>query len=695
MGGFLSLAFLFLCAGIIAVPIASRLGLGSVLGYLLAGIAIGPLLSAVGVDVVAIQHFAEFGVVMMLFLVGLELEPMLLWQMRNRLIGLGGLQVVVTVVAVMVVALALGQPWRIALTLGLIISLSSTAIVLQTLNEKGLMKSDGGQGSFSVLLFQDIAVIPILALVPLLAMPAPAVDSDAAQVAPVGADVAHAAPHGEPRQQTPAKDHAYDSDGAAGHSKASASAHAAPDDHADAHPHDDSHGSTFSLVDGLPTWLQALVTLAAIIFVVILGQFLIRPLFRFIAMARLRELFTAAALLIVIGIALLMTVVGLSPALGTFLAGVVLATSEYRHELESDVEPFKGLLLGLFFITVGAGVNFALLAENFVVIFGLTLGVMLLKAVVMVVLASIFRIRGADRWLFALGLAQAGEFGFVLLSFTVQQNVLPAAIADQLLLVVAMSMLLTPALFIAYDGLIAPRYSAAQNEEADEIDETSSIIIAGHGRWGGIVNRMLRSAGYETTVLDYSSEQLDMLRAFGFKVFFGDATRPDLLHAAGIEHARMLVVAIDDRHLITELTGHVVKNHPNVHVIARAIDRRHVYELYAVGCRDIIRETFDSGVRAGRSAYEALGVHPFEAERLARQFVKDDRAAIVALSEVYDPDVPIHQNTEYVQRAKAIREALEAEMRGAGRAFSHRTDRGWSPPTLRDVSASEEADGKS
>ena len=699
MSGFLSLAFLFLCAGIIAVPIASRLGLGSVLGYLLAGIAIGPLLSTVGVDVVAIQHFAEFGVVMMLFLVGLELEPMLLWQMRNRLIGLGGLQVVVTAAAVMAVALALGQPWKIALTLGLIFSLSSTAIVLQTLNEKGLMKSDGGQGSFSVLLFQDIAVIPILALVPLLAMPTSAADSDAAAAAPVGADVAYAKPHAKLGKPHATDGHAEESHDPAGDSakhypKTTDAAHAAGGDHADTHADGDGHGATLSLVDGLPTWLRGLVTLAAIMFVVIAGQFLIRPLFRFIAMARLRELFTAAALLIVIGIALLMTLVGLSPALGTFLAGVVLATSEYRHELESDVEPFKGLLLGLFFITVGAGVNFALLAQDFGVIVGLTLGVMLLKALVLIVLASIFRIRGADRWLFALGLAQAGEFGFVLLSFTVQENVLPAPLADQLLLVVAMSMLLTPALFIVYDLVIAPRYSAAQTGEADDIDEANSIIIAGHGRWGGIVNRMLRSAGYETTVLDYSSEQLDMLRTFGFKVFFGDATRPDLLHAAGIERARMLVVAIDDRHLITELTGYVVKNHPNVHVIARAVDRRHVYELYAVGCRDIIRETFDSGVRAGRSAYEALGVHPFEAERLARQFVKDDRAAIAALSEVYDPDIPLHQNIEYVARAKAIRETLEAEMRGAGRAFSQRNDRGWSPPTLGDVSASEEADGK-
>lgn len=680
---FLLLAFVFLCAGVIAVPVASRLGLGSVLGYLLAGIAISPLLSAVGVDVVAIQHFAEFGVVMMLFLVGLELEPKLLWQMRNRLVGLGGLQVVGTALAVMVVALALGQPWTIALTLGLIFSLSSTAIVLQTLNEKGLMKSDGGQGSFSVLLMQDIAVIPILALLPLLAMPELASDAPALGH---GAPKAHveAAHLPSPAAAPPAKSE---------HPPGRPSAHDGAvngEAHGDAHHSgNDDHGSDMSLVAGLPTWLQAIITLAAIILVIMVGQFLIRPLFRFIAMARLRELFTAAALLIVIGIALLMTLVGMSPALGTFLAGVVLATSEYRHELESDVEPFKGLLLGLFFITVGAAVNFALFAENPLFIIGLTLGVMALKVVVLLVLGTLFRIRGADRWLFAFGLAQAGEFGFVLLSLTVQEKVLPSALADQLLLVVALSMLLTPALFIFYDKVVAPRYSAAQTLEADEIDETNSIIVAGHGRWGGIVNRMLRAAGYETTVLDHSSEQLELLRTFGFKVFFGDATRPDLLHAAGIEHARMLVVAIDDRELITEVTRYVVKTYPHVHVLARAVDRPHVYELYAAGCRDIIRETFDSGVRAGRSAYEALGIHPFEAERLARQFVKDDKAALAALAAVYDPDRAIHENPEYVRLAREIREAREAEMRGADRAFSHRIDRAWSPPTLKDVKASE------
>ncbi|MEM8791938.1 MAG: monovalent cation:proton antiporter-2 (CPA2) family protein [Pseudomonadota bacterium] len=640
MGDVLLLMFIFLAAGVIAVPIATRLGLGSVLGYLLAGIAIAPLLDAFDVDVVSVQHFAEFGVVMMLFLIGLELEPHRLWQMRARLIGLGGLQVTLTAALVTWIAMLFGQPWTVALAIGLVFSLSSTAIVLQTLNEKGLLRSDGGQGSFSVLLFQDIAVIPMLAFLPLLAMP----------------EIAELATHG------------------AGH--------------------DETHGEDMSLVDGLAGWQRALVTLGAILALILGGSLATRPLFRFIAMARLREIFVGAALLWVIAIALLMTLVGLSPALGTFIAGVVLANSEYRHELESDIEPFKGLLLGLFFITVGASIDFGLLAADLSPILGMTAGLILLKAVVLLVLSFMFRITGSDRWLFSLGLAQAGEFGFVLLSFTVSHSVIPIDLADRLLMVVALSMLLTPGLFILYDRVIAPRLNRGEDAEADEVIPRGSVIIAGHGRFGGIVNRMLRGLGYETTVLDYSSAHLEMLRTFGIPVFFGDATRPDLLHAAGIERASMLIIAIDDREQISRLTRYAVTNFPNLHVVARAVDRRHVYELYAIGCRDIVRETFDSGVRAGRSALEALGVHPFEAERRARQFVDLDRKALAELASVYDADVPIHQNTAYVEMAREMMERDQALLAGEDPAYSSGVHRSWLPPTAEDVDA-ETAKGKS
>lgn len=654
MTDFLLLATIFLVAGVIAVPIATRLGLGSVLGYLIAGIVISPVLAWLHVDVISIQHFAEFGVVMMLFLVGLELEPRLLWEMRAKLLGLGGLQVTGTAAAVMGIALLFGQPWTIALAIGLVLALSSTAIVLQTLNEKGLMKSSGGQSSFSVLLFQDIAVIPMLAFIPLLAMP---------ELMDVAGDVAG---HG--------------SDGHGG----------GHDDHGDGHG--DGHGSGMSLVAGLNGWQTALVTVGAIASVVLGGIYLTRPIFRFIASAGLRELFTATALLFVVGIALLMSLVGVSAALGTFLAGVVLANSEYRHELESDIDPFRGLLLGLFFMTVGAGIDFNLLFSNFGSIIGLTIGLIALKVAILMVLGWMFKISGSDKWLFGLGLAQAGEFGFVLLSFTVANQVIPQSIADNLLLIVALSMLLTPALFIFYERVILPRFDAEQEQAADEIDEQNDIIIAGHGRFGGVINRLLRIAGYNPTVLDYSAEQLDILRTFGVKIFFGDATRPDLLHAAGIENAKLLVIAIDGKEQITEMVHYVHQNYPHVHIVARAIDRTHVYDLYAAGCRDIIRDNFDSSVRAGRSALEALGMHPFDAEKTAQEFVEDDRALLVEMATVYDPSIPSHLNDAFVEKTRKWIDEMNEKIYGSGHGFHGRSERGWMPPVMhKDEKSSDES----
>ena len=607
MTDFLLLAFLFLVAGVFAVPIASRLGLGSVLGYLIAGIVISPILAILNVDVISIQHFAEFGVVMMLFLVGLELEPRLLWSMRNKLLGLGGGQVALTTIAVMSAAMMMGQVWSVALAIGLVMALSSTAIVLQTLNEKGLMKSDGGQSSFSVLLFQDIAVIPMLALVPLLALPE-------------------------------LVEGLHDGTG------------------------DDGHSPAMSLVEGLPAWGAALVTLGAIAAVVIVGSYMTGPVFRFIAAAKLRELFVATALMMVIGIALLMTLVGLSPALGTFLAGVVLANSEYRHELESDIDPFKGLLLGLFFMTVGAGINFGLLFDNFAIIVALSLGLMALKIAVLFVLAVIFKIEGTDRWLFSLGLAQAGEFGFVLLSFTVASAVIPSDLADRLLLIVALSMLLTPALFILFDRVIAPRLATTEDREMDVIEEKSDIIIAGHGRVGGIVSRILRNIGLSPTVMDFSARQLEFLKAFDVQAYYGDATRPDLLHSAGIENAKLLVIAIDGREQITELVKYVRHHHPDVHIVARAVDRDHVYDLWHAGCRDIIRETYDSSLRMARSAMQSIGYSSDQAAQLTEAFNELDRGSMVMAADHYDPAVPMKDNEAYMSRVRELRGDWEAEM---------------------------------
>ncbi len=608
MAEYLLLIFVFLFAGVVAVPIATRLGLGSVLGYLLAGIALSPLLGLLRVDVITLQHFAEFGVVMMLFIVGLELEPRRLWRLRAQLLGLGGLQVAGTAGVVMGVALLFELSWQVALATGLVLALSSTAIVLQTLNEKGLMRSDGGRSAFSVLLFQDIAVIPMLAFIPLLAVPE------------------------------------LTGGAAAGHEEG-------------------GHGS-MSLVAGLAPWQAMAVTVGVIAAVLVGGSRLTGLMFNFIAVTRMRELFTAAALMLVVGIALLMSLVGLSPALGTFIAGVTLANSPYRHELESDIDPFKGLLLGLFFMTVGAGIDFGLLFDQWALVVSLTLGLIALKVAILLVLGKVFGLVGADRWLLALSLAQAGEFGFVLLAFSVDSAVLPPMLADQLLLVVALSMLLTPLLFIAYDRVIAPRFAARQNREADDIDETSDIIIAGNGRFGGIINRMLRGMGFQATVIDYSAAHLEILRRFGVKAYYGDATRPDMLHAAGVEHAKLFIVAIDGREQITSLTRYLVDNYPHLHVIARAWDRNHTYELWSVGCRDVIRETYDSAIRAGRSALEALGFPHDEASHLAATFEELDRSSMREIAGLYRIDVPAHENPEYVARVKEINEEWGRQLQG-------------------------------
>jgi monovalent cation:proton antiporter-2 (CPA2) family protein len=628
MTGLLFQAFVYLCAAVIAVPVAKRLGLGSVLGYLIAGIFIGPIFGLVGSETQGIQHIAEFGVVMMLFLVGLELEPRNLWNMRHRLLGLGGFQVGLTTLLVMAGSMAFGQPWTIALAIGLVLSLSSTAIVLQTLNEKGLMKSDGGQSSFSVLLFQDIAVIPMLALIPLLALP-------------------ELISHG-------------------------ASDHGTGD-----------HGTEMSLIVGLSGWQVALVNLAAVAAVVAGGHFLSRPLFRFIAAAKLREIFTAAALLLVVAIAFLMTLVGLSPALGTFLAGVVLANSEFRHELESDIEPFKGLLLGLFFITVGAGINFVLFFDNALTVIGLTVGLMALKAFVLLGLSVVFKLRGTDQWLFTLALAQAGEFGFVLLSFTVQNSVIPAEIADLLLLVVALSMLLTPALFIVFDKVVLPRLTQDQERDADEITEKGAAIIAGMGRFGQVINRVLKGNGYKTVVLDVSAEMVDGFRKFGIAAFYGDASRPDLLHSAGLGEASLLVVAIDDVERSIEIVKHARRERHDLHIIARARNREHVYELYKAGADDIVRETFDSAVRASRYALESFGVHPHEVEKLVTVFVNHDREGIRRLAALYDPEIPAFENIPYMKLAREIENEIEASLSNRSSDSHETVKRAWLPPGSR------------
>ncbi len=609
MQDFLLLATVLLGAAVIAVPLAARLGLGSVLGYLLAGVAIAPL---IGAEAASLQHVAEFGVVMMLFIIGLELEPRVLWDMRHKLIGLGGLQVSVTTLLLMGGFMWMGQPWQSALAIGMIFALSSTAIVLQTLTEKGLMQTGGGRASFSVLLTQDIAVIPMLALLPLLTVRTPVTVS---------------------------------ADG----SVARSAEHAA-----------DSHAA-ISLVAGLPAWGVTLVTIGAVVAVILAGVFLTRPVFRYIHHARLREMYTAFALLIVVSIATLMGLVGLSAALGTFLAGVVLANSEFRHELESDLEPFKGLLLGLFFITVGAGIDFDTLLGEPARIISMTLVMMLTKGLVLYSIAVIFKIKGRARWLFTLSLAQAGEFGFVLIAFSLQQNVLGVAQGAELLLVVALSMLITPLLFIAYEHL-SRRTADAPDHPEDDIDEQGTVIIAGIGRFGQVVNRLVQSSGFSTVVLDNDLKTVQLMRTFGFKGFFGDPTRPDILHAAGLEDAAVLVVALDDKAAAVKLVRYARTHRPDLHIVARARDRVHVYELYAAGANDIVRELFDSSLRAGRYVLENLGLTEFEAHDAEMKFYQVDRQILRDLAEVWDPSVPISENKTYIERSRAANRDLETAL---------------------------------
>ncbi len=606
MDSLLFQALIYLMAAVVAVPVAARLGLGSVIGYLAAGIVIGPVLGLVEPGAEKLQHVAEFGVVLMLFLIGLDLDPRALWAMRHKLLGLGGLQIGLTTLAVFLLGLVLHLGWQMALTVGVILSLSSTAIVLQTLTEKRLMQTAGGRSAFSVLLMQDIAVIPILALLPLLAMPA------ARMLAEVGA----------------------------------------------------GETVTGSLVAHLPGWGVTLVTLGAVAAVVLAGHFLVRPAYRFVHSARLREIQTAFALFIVVCIAVVMRLVGLSPALGTFLAGVILASSEFRHELESDIAPFKSLLLGLFFITVGSGMNMDLLLARPANILALTLALMALKGAVLYAIAPVFGLAGRNRWLFTLGLAQAGEFGFVLVSFALDQRLMPGATAEVVLLVIALSMLLTPLFFLVYDRIDARLHERDEPAPEDEIDDQQPIIIAGVGRFGQVVNRMVTSAGFRTTVLDPDLRTIEIMRAFGFKSFVGDPTRPDLLKAAGFETARVLVICMDNRHKAVQLTEYARRLRPDIHIIARAYDREHVFQLYRAGADDIVREYFDSSLRAARYVLENMGLSEFEAHELQTMFFDMDRASLKELAELWTPGVPFDKNPLYLARAKELNRELDAALTG-------------------------------
>lgn len=589
-------AIVYLLAAVVAVPIARRLGLGSALGYILAGIVIGPfVLGMVGEEGQDIRHYAEFGVVLMLFLVGLELEPAVLWRMRGPILGMGGTQVVLTTAVIGLIAYAFGLEWQSALAIGMILSLSSTAIVLQTLKERGWMKTDAGKGGFSVLLFQDIAVIPMLVIIPFLA------------VSGMGPQPEHLEAHG-------------------------------------------------AVVDR-PGWLQALMVLGSVTVIVVAGRFLMRPVFRWIAETRSHELFIATAMALIVGITLLMEYVGMSPALGTFLAGVVLAESEFRHELESTIEPFKGLLLGLFFMAVGAGIDFNVVVANPIVVPALVVLLVVVKLVVLLVIGRLFRLNLADNLMFSFVLAQGGEFAFLLFSFALQNSVIGDDLGKLLIVVVVLSMVATPLIIIAYDRYIRPRFVgcvSAEPEDENMDDQENPVIVAGYGRFGQIVSRLLKADGIETTLLDHDSGQIELTGRFGYKVFYGDASRVELLKAAGADEARLLVIAIDDRDKAVQMAVSARQFFPNLKVLARAYDRSHAYKLMDAGADIITRETFGSALIMGEEALKLLGYDSAKAYRVMRTFKHHDEVGLQKLYDVWGDDnaygLRVRQNVEDLEK---------------------------------------------
>ena len=552
----LTYGFLYLTAAVLAVPIARALGLGAIIGYLGAGIAMGPWGLSLVSNVDDILHFAEFGVVLMLFVIGLELQPSRLWELRRPILGWGLAQMLACTGVLFLAAWAFGFSWRVSLIAGMGLALSSTAICLQVMAERNLMRTPSGQASFSILLFQDVAAIPILALIPIL-----------------------------------------------GAVKAANATHT------------DSH-----------LWLQVLKTVGTIAAVVVGGRLLLRPLLRWIARSRTPEIFTATSLLLVVGIALLMQGLGLSMALGAFLAGVLLAESEYRRELETDLEPFKGLLLGLFFIAVGMSIDFDVLLRSPGTMALILLGFLACKAVVIWGLATVMKLPLQERPVFTLLLAQGGEFAFVVFQAAAGAKVFSAETASLLIGAVALSMLLGPLLLVGLDRYVLPRFTQQHKHRMEELSEPQEapIILCGFGRYGQIIGRMINLQGITATVLDHDADTIESVRAFGFRVHYGDATRLDLLRTAGAAHAKVIVVAVDDVDQSLKIVDLVQAHFPHLTIVARARNVNHLYQLRDRGVPHIERELFDASMRSARSILESLGWPAHEARRSAMRFRQDN-----------------------------------------------------------------------
>jgi glutathione-regulated potassium-efflux system ancillary protein KefC len=588
-------ALVFLAAAVIFVPIAARLGLGSVLGYLIAGAAIGPW-GLTLVEAGSTANLAELGVVLMLFVIGLELEPKRLLTMRKEVFGGGSLQLALCGTALAAGAIGLGLPWQAALVAGMALALSSTAISIQAMTERNELTTPTGRSAFAVLLFQDIAAIPLIALVPFLG-----------HVEKAGSD---------------------------------------------------------------PLWMRAGMAIGAIAGVIVIGRYITRPLLRVVAGLRIRELFTAFTLLLVIGIAELMSLAGLSMALGAFLAGVLLANSEFKHALEGDIEPFKGLLLGLFFISVGMTIDFGLLASKPGMVAMLLGGFLLVKSATLWVVATLLGVNIRERWLFTFLLAQGGEFAFVVFGSARTANVLSREWDALLTMTVALSMAATPLLLIAHDRWICR--GKDNRREADRIDTEAPVIIAGFGRFGQIVGRLLLANDIRAVVLDHDADQVESVRKFGYKVFYGDATRLDLLEAAGAGRARLLVNAIDSVEESIALVDRVREHFPQLPILSRARNVTHYYELRLRGVEVVERETFEAALRVGRSALEALGVDRFRAKEMADSFRRHNIASVNATLPFYQDEA------RRMSMAKSGREELEQQFaRDRERFEQEHGGKGW------------------
>ncbi|MBT0570691.1 glutathione-regulated potassium-efflux system protein KefC [Curvibacter sp. CHRR-16] len=584
-------SLIYLSAAVIAVPLSKALGLGAIIGYLAAGIAIGPWGAGWVSNVEDILHFAEFGVVLMLFLVGLELEPRRLWSLRRSIFGWGALQVLGCAVLLMLVAMACGVGWRLSVVGALGLALSSTAIALQVMGERNLMPTQSGKAAFSILLFQDVAAIPILALLPLLGV----AEEGKQALEPVG----------------------Y-------------------------------------------AW-AAIKIIAVVLGIVLGGRLLVRPLLRWIARSRTPEIFTAAALLVVVGISALMLLVGLSMALGAFLAGVLLAESEYRHELETDIEPFKGLLLGLFFIAVGMRIDFGVLLASPGTMALVVVGFLLVKAVVIYSLARYVQLPGPERPVFTLLLAQGGEFAFVVFQTAAGAHVLSAATASLLIGAVAVSMLLSPLVLVVVDRWLLPRFAARSAKNGPAIDEiaepqSAPVIIAGFGRYGQIVGRVLLAEGIGATVLEHDADMVAATRSFGYRVFFGDASRLDLLRIAGAQTAKVLVVAVDDVEQSLAIVDLVQKHFPALTIVARARNVTHWNQLRERNVTLLERELFESSLRSARSVLQVLG----QSAHAARQSTMRFRQHNLELLDAMRPH--FKDRSKLIAAAKQARQQLEEQM---------------------------------